>query len=916
MRLWQLDASDFTFDEVATYTVAHRPLLDILAYLRGAVREHPPLYYLLVRLWMGLVGASEYGLRFFAVGASMLGIALTARLARTLARRLNVTGAVELTGFVSALVLALFPCEVYYARDARMYTLVIVWTTLSSLQFLRLLCDQEESEARRPVVLAGLVLVNALGLFTHYYLALLIVTQFVSLLLLRRWRSSLAWAAAHGLVGLVGVFWLVRSPGLADSLAEAWGRFVPTWPSAGQLRRILAGLLFGPITGVPWTLVYAWGLLVLLGLLVAWRRSRSMGTWLAGSVLVPVALAFLMPEPPRPRYLIFILPFAALALGQLPALATRGRVQRSIWLGMSALAVSILGLYGLPRTVTWVKSSYGHTIATVSAHARPGDGVLFYGPWQWPMFRYYQPDEFPPVTVLPPRAPPQLVPQEAEPVLQELLATYQRLWVIPAAVDDVDPAHFVEGWLDTHAHPVWTTRDFSLYLPPPAQDGLSVPVEFTFGDRLRLERVTADSRSVPAGESLRLTLTWVLSEPLAGDVKLRLALVDEGHYLWREWETVPGRWLSPPSTWSAGDVITNRQGLIVPPGAPPGPFTLQLTVIDADSGAPLPVVDTDGPRSLPGVDLLTFDVGEPVLSPVLLDFADPVTFECPDGAAETVTLAGYWLGGSRFQPGYPVPLRLHWLAPLESVPELELRLQLWQQERWSLLGGPRTAVATESMPLIPVYPVTDWPAGRLVSLLTAVPIPVDVPPGRADLTLALLDHDGRPCTVAGSQRLHLGTLTVEARPMLRRLPRGLTAVQVDFGDQIGLRGYRIDGEARPGGQLELTYAWYALRRPDRQYAVFNHLLTADGQKIAQVDGWPQDPQYGQDTTVVLTKQWRPGEYVPDSHTLEIPADAPRGPYLLAVGLYDVGTVERLRAFQGGEPLPNDQWLLPVDEGSQ
>ena len=51
--LWRLDdASDLSFDEAATYFIAHRPLLTVLSYLQKAVREHPPLYYVLVWGWM------------------------------------------------------------------------------------------------------------------------------------------------------------------------------------------------------------------------------------------------------------------------------------------------------------------------------------------------------------------------------------------------------------------------------------------------------------------------------------------------------------------------------------------------------------------------------------------------------------------------------------------------------------------------------------------------------------------------------------------------------------------------------------------------------------------------------------------------------------------------------------------------
>ncbi len=935
VRLWHLDASDLTFDEAATYIVANRPLLDILGYLREAVREHPPVYYLLIRLWMGLAGTSEYSLRFFAVGASLVGIALTVRLAQMVARQLQIVETSKLFLAISlpALTLALFPFEVYYARDARMYTLTIVWATLSSLLFLSLLFGQERSDWPRPGKLVGLVIINALAVFTHYYLILLVVTQIAILLVIRRWRTLLAWSAAHALVVLVGLVWLARSPGLASSLNEAWGRFDPVWPDLKQLRRLLADLLFGPVRGVSWNLVYGWIVLVALGLLAVWlrpvrannpiarRRSQEIRVWLTVTVLLPIALAYVMPEPPRSRYMIFVLPFAAIALGQIPFLLTAQKQVVLIWLGLSALTVASLGVFGMPRTVKWIKSNYGQTVANVSAHARPGDGVLFYGPWQEIPFRYYSPADFPPITQLPPQAPPQLVPEEAEPVLRKLLDTYQRLWVIPAAVDDVDPAHFVAGWLNINAHPVWTSDYASLYLPPPEREALSLPTEFAFDDRLRLKQVAGDAHEVPAGESLRLTLTWAVSDTLDGDVKLDFSLIDEQGNRWLQWHRVPGRWYKSPSTWEPGDFISDRQGVIVPQGALPGRYTMQLTVVDANSGEPLWPSEANDPLAQAGVDLYSFEVVEPVSPPVLTDAGDfegPFSFENPNGAGDVLTLAGYDLGGLRFTQGNPVPLRLHWLAPTEPMQNLKVRLQLLHRSRRGLVGSQVRSLVTETLSLVPGYPVIEWPSGRLVSLPTVLSIPPDAAPGRADLTLSVVGPDGQPWTIAGDQYLTLGALTIEERPILRRLPASLTTVQVDFadavsgtGDQIGLRGYRVDGQAEPGGRLELTYGWYSSSQPTRIYSVFNHLLTTDGQRIAQADGWPQNG-------AVLTNQWQPGEYIQDSHTLEIPADAAPGPYHLVVGLYDAASGERLYAFLDGRPLPNNQWQLQIggEQGEQ
>jgi hypothetical protein len=610
------------------------------------------------------------------------------------------------------------------------------------------------------------------------------------------------------------------------------------------------------------------------------------------------------PEPPIARHLILVLPFAALALGQIPLIFGDRNRMLLAGLGLSAVALGSLGGYGLPRTVQWIRSDYGHTIATVSAHARPGDGVLFYGPWQRVQYEYYEPDGFPPITQIPDQAPPQLVPGEAEPALQALLDSSSRVWVIPAAVDDVDPAHFVYGWLNAHAHCVQQTTSWWLCLPPAAQQALSLPLALRFGAGLELQRLESDALAVPAGEALRLTLTWVATQPLDGDVVLSLSLLDGRGNRWLQWEHFPGQWGNPPSLWQPGERFVDPLGLVVPPGAPAGAYTVRMTVVDAASGVAL------GPSD---VELLTFQVTEPSAAPVLADYEHlnrSFTFESPDGESR-IKLLGYELGGLQFQQGNPIPLRLHWLAPAGAVSDVELRLGLQRRSRLGPFAGTATPMVSDTLPLAPDYPLRTWSPGRVVSVPTALGVASDVPPGQAELTLSVHGSDGRPWTGDGGTSVVLGRVTIEERPFLRQPPSDVNAVEVDFADgtgqtrdKIGLRGYQIAGTVRPGGRLEVTYAWQALSRPERIYSVFSHLLTADGQKITQADAWPQGG-------VVLTTQWRPGEYIVDKHTIDIPEDAPPGPYLLAVGLYDAAGGDRLKASASGEPVANDQWLLAV-----
>jgi hypothetical protein len=571
------------------------------------------------------------------------------------------------------------------------------------------------------------------------------------------------------------------------------------------------------------------------------------------------------------------------------------RLAWGVMLCLALVAVRLLIAGGLRQAITFDRSHYGDILETVRAHALPGDGVLFYGPWQQIQFEYYDPGSIPPITLLPPQAPPHLDPAKAEPVLAELLARYDRLWVLPAAVDDVDPSHFAAAWLHTHAHAVWETDDFSLYLPPLPSNVAARQVDLTFGQILRLVRVAYDSQPVPAGEPIRFTLYWNPLQHLAQDVWLALTLVDQTGNVWDGTSSSPGGGLSPPTTWQPGHMVTDYEGLMVPQGAPPGEYTVRLVVYDGTEG-PLLV---EGARE---IDLLTIQVTEPIH--VVVTYPHAAAFCAPDGTT-CLTLAGHEPGGLRFQQGYPVPFDTHWLSPSYALPELELRLRLVHCPWRTRLGFPATPVLTRTLSLAPSYPTPVWSPGRLVTLPAVLTIPPEAPTGRTEVTLEVLAPDGTPwLTPEGTSTYSLFNITVDQRPVLGQLPPRITPIQVNFGDEVGLRGYWVEGDPRPGGQLQLSYVWYARTQPTAIYAVFNHLVSANGALVAQADGWPQEGR-------MLTIQWQVDDYIEDSYTLAIPQDAPTGPYTLYMGLYDAATNERLPASQDGQRLPDNQLAIPL-----
>ncbi len=130
-----------------------------------------------------------------------------------------------------------------------------------------------------------------------------------------------------------------------------------------------------------------------------------------------------------------------------------------------------------------------------------------------------------------------------------------------------------------------------------------------------------------------------------------------------------------------------------------------------------------------------------------------------------------------------------------------------------------------------------------------------------------------------------------------------TAVSVPFGDLIELAGYDLSTtQPRPGDSLTLRPYWRALRQPEVNYSLFVHLTPADDatRVIAQYDGSPALPTR-------LTSTWDdPAELILGAEaTLSLPADTAPGDYLLALGLYDYASGQRL-------PTPDgDQFVIPL-----
>ncbi|NLF14576.1 MAG: hypothetical protein GX597_22530, partial [Anaerolineaceae bacterium] len=153
---------------------------------------------------------------------------------------------------------------------------------------------------------------------------------------------------------------------------------------------------------------------------------------------------------------------------------------------------------------------------------------------------------------------------------------------------------------------------------------------------------------------------------------------------------------------------------------------------------------------------------------------------------------------------------------------------------------------------------------------------------------------------AGEAPLTVGRLRGGVAPDL--VPVGERAL---LANGVEFLGYRLEGTLAPGETVVWRIGWRlaeAWHNPGRSYHMFNHLLDADGARLAQADGG-----------TLPTHAWQVGDLVVQSFALTIPEDAPPGPYAMRVGMYTFPEMENQPLLDvAGLPAADSVLLGPLE----
>jgi hypothetical protein len=113
------------------------------------------------------------------------------------------------------------------------------------------------------------------------------------------------------------------------------------------------------------------------------------------------------------------------------------------------------------------------------------------------------------------------------------------------------------------------------------------------------------------------------------------------------------------------------------------------------------------------------------------------------------------------------------------------------------------------------------------------------------------------------------------------------SVDVSFGDQLRLRDWQLENTTlHPGDTLTATLSWEARVDLTDRHVVFVHLLSPDGELVAQYDDAPIGG-------ALPRGAWPSGATFRYPISVELPDDLPSGGYRLVVGVYLWPDLERL-----------------------
>lgn len=155
----------FWFDEAFSGNIVRMDWVEMIAMIKRDI--HPPLYYILLKIWGSVFGTSEIALRSMSVAFMLASMFVVAFLVHIITKHRSIA----LAGMI---VFAANPYILQYAQEARMYLLLVLTVLLATLFFWQAIRTTPE---RFSWYWVGFCVSMVAALYTHYT-AIFVLTGF------------------------------------------------------------------------------------------------------------------------------------------------------------------------------------------------------------------------------------------------------------------------------------------------------------------------------------------------------------------------------------------------------------------------------------------------------------------------------------------------------------------------------------------------------------------------------------------------------------------------------------------------------------------------------------------------------------------------------------------------------------------
>jgi hypothetical protein len=371
----------------------------------------------------------------------------------------------------------------------------------------------------------------------------------------------------------------------------------------------------------------------------------------------------------------------------------------------AGIVLALQNLYGDPRLR---RDDYRGIVNYINALATERDTVIVNAPGQLDVVRYYYRGNARLIT-LPVGRP--LLPGPTREEIFKALENSQRLFAIYWATEQADPERLVERALSEtsfSASDVWH-GNVRLAEYAVAGEQLETQVDARFGDSLTLERYSTSAQPLGGGDILTLNLVWSALRAPQTNYKVFVHLLDAHGHIIAQHDSEPGNGFAPMTHWQAGRPVSDRIGVVIPPGTPPGEYSLVMGVYRGDTGE----------RLSTGDDADTLSLGAVTVVKRLVPRAALLLTSQAAAEAGPLQVLGLSIERSNFARGEFIPLVLYFQAREKPPADVVLYVQLLDQGD-NIISSAR---AFES------YPATRWDAGEIVRDVQSLAVPVDALPG-------------------------------------------------------------------------------------------------------------------------------------------------------------------------------------------